>query len=265
MTSALRTGVGGSLATEGYDGERALARLPDVRAHAHVLMRRFGRYVNLPPRARVLDVGAAQGLYVAALCEAGYDAVGVEPWADARRVSEQIARHTNQPLTICDGTAERLPFPDATFDLVLASSVMEHTVDPVRAALEAHRVLKPGGGFYFWTTSVLCPRQGEIARFPAFPWYPDRVKKAVMGWAASSRPALIGYTATPAMHWFSPALARRVARAAGFAAIYERWDIHLPEERGWLGGQALRLVRRHTALRRAADVFIEGSCYLLVK
>ena len=86
-----------------------------------------------------------------------------------------------------------------------------------------------------------------------------------MGWAARSRPALIGYMATPAMHWFSPGLARRVADAAGFVAIYERWDIHLPEERRWLGGHALRLVRRHTALRRAADVFIEGSCYLFVK
>jgi SAM-dependent methyltransferase len=265
MSCGPRTGVGGSLATEGYDPERAQARLPDVRAHVAMLMRRLGRYVSLPPGARVLDVGAAQGLYVTALREVGYDAVGVEPWAEARRVSEQIASHTSQPLTILEGTAERLPFSDGTFDLVLATSVMEHTIDPLRAASEAHRVLRPGGGFYFWTTSVLCPRQSEIRRFPAFPWYPDRVKKRLMRWAATSRPALIGYTTTPAMHWFSPASARRLARAARFSNIYDRWDIHIPEERGPLGARALRLVRRHNALRRAADVFIEGSYYLLVK
>ena len=179
MTSALRTGVGGSLATEGYDGERALARLPDVRAHAHVLMRRFGRYVNLPPGAR-FSTSAPLRVCTWRLCaRPGYDAVGVEPWADARRVSEQIARHINQPLTIRrrhrrDGS--RFPTPPSTS----CSPPRSWSTPPIRCArpVEAHRVLKPGGGFYFWTTSVLCPRQGEIARFPAFSVVSRTEKKA---------------------------------------------------------------------------------------
>ena len=265
MTSGPRTGVGGSLATERYDAGRARARLPEVRARADALMRRLERYVPIAAGGRVLDVGAAQGLYVAALCEAGYAAVGAEPWAQARRVSELIAEHTSQPLTIVDGTAESLPFPDGAFELVLATSVMEHTADPARAVAEAHRVLRPGGGFYFWTTSILCPRQSEIRRFPAFPWYPDRVKKRLMTWAATSRPALIGYAATPALHWFSPAWVHRLARTAGFAEVYERWDLHRPSELSPTRAWAFRLVRGRAVLRRTADMFIEGSCYLFVK
>jgi hypothetical protein len=65
MSSGSRTGVGGSLATEGYDAERALARLPQVRAHADALIRRLERYVPIAAGCRVLGVGAAQGLYVA--------------------------------------------------------------------------------------------------------------------------------------------------------------------------------------------------------
>ena len=42
-----------------------------------------------------------------------------------------------------DGTA--LPFPDATFDAVHASWLLEHVPDPARVVAEVHRVLKPGG------------------------------------------------------------------------------------------------------------------------
>jgi hypothetical protein len=110
----------------------------------------------------------------------------------------------------------------------------------------------------------LCPRQSEIRGFPAFPWYPDAVKQAVMRWAARSRPALIGYTKTPAVHWFSPRRMARLAEAAGFSGLHDRWDLWRDEEdrvRATLAG----VIRSHTALRRAADLLREGSTYLLVR
>lgn len=42
------------------------------------------------------------------------------------------------------GTAERLPFADATFDAVLSLNVLEHVKDPFAAARELMRVMKPG-------------------------------------------------------------------------------------------------------------------------
>jgi predicted SAM-dependent methyltransferase len=38
-----------------------------------------------------------------------------------------------------------LPYPDASFDVVLANHVLEHVADDARALAEIHRVLRPGG------------------------------------------------------------------------------------------------------------------------
>lgn len=52
--------------------------------------------------------------------------------------------------------AARLPFPDATFDTVLCTELLEHVLDPVRCVLEVRRVLRPGGTlilttpFFYW-------------------------------------------------------------------------------------------------------------------
>jgi SAM-dependent methyltransferase len=43
------------------------------------------------------------------------------------------------------GVAEHLPFRDSTFDAVLSIAVLEHVRDPIQAAREIVRVLKPGG------------------------------------------------------------------------------------------------------------------------
>jgi len=52
------------------------------------------------------------------------------------------------------------------FDIVLAMSVKEHVQDLDKALEEIYRVLKPGGLFWFYSPSSMCPFQGEIKGFP---------------------------------------------------------------------------------------------------
>jgi SAM-dependent methyltransferase len=44
---------------------------------------------------------------------------------------------------------EKLPFDDASFEIVLSDNVVDHAEDPRRIVEEIARVLAPGGLFYF--------------------------------------------------------------------------------------------------------------------
>src|SRR6202161_4748132 len=56
---------------------------------------------------------------------------------------------------VVQGDAHQLPFPDATFDRVICSEVLEHIPDDVSAMRELNRVLRPGG-----TMAITVPRFG---------------------------------------------------------------------------------------------------------
>lgn len=254
-------------ATESLDVDSALARLPQRIEWMPVLLERIRRRTNLPSAARVLDLGAAQGLNLIAVTKAGHEAYGVEPSTQAIEVGGELARHVGVTTTIVEGVAEAIPFPAESFDLVLAQAVLEHVTNPRTVLQEAHRVLRAGGAFYFYTTNVLCPRQSEIRGFPLFPWYPRRAKHAIMRWASARRPELIGHTQTPAYHWFTPWWVRRAAAEAGFRRTYDHWDLKL-DDRHYLTDHQRMIVRavHSTRLTRAiGDVFVPSLAFLLVK
>lgn len=251
-------------ATEQRDVEHALGRLPGMERDVAKVVRRIEPHLGLQPGARWLDLGAAQGVCVAALRRAGFDAVGVEPWDEAIATSREVAARTGLELEIAEGTAASIPYPDDSFDVVNAQSVMEHVPDVDEALREIHRVLKPGGGFFFGTTSALCPRQNEIRGFPLFPWYPRPLKRRIMDWAKEKRPHLIGYTEAPAYHWFTPWMARRSLARAGFTRVLDRWQLKREEELSGWRLQAFR-VMRSPGLKLVADVFVRDSGYLAIK
>jgi SAM-dependent methyltransferase len=57
----------------------------------------------------------------------------------------QLATDAGLRIAVVEEWGERLPFPDASFDVVHARQVLHHANDLGRLCAEVHRVLKPGG------------------------------------------------------------------------------------------------------------------------
>jgi SAM-dependent methyltransferase len=93
------------------------------------------------PGRRVLEVGAGDGMLGAALTTFGHEVtlVDQEDWRDER------ARSISLKLADC---SKKLPFGDASFDLVCSYNSFEHFPDPTVALSEMVRVVRPGGWIY---------------------------------------------------------------------------------------------------------------------
>jgi 2-polyprenyl-6-hydroxyphenyl methylase/3-demethylubiquinone-9 3-methyltransferase len=239
--------------------------LPLLEQVAAVKLARIRRVAALPANPAVLDIGSGLGGYVIAFSRNGCECVGVEPNAEARAKAERLSEHVGVEATFLAGSAEDIPAGDGAFDLVHAQSVVEHVRNLGKALREIYRVLKPDGIFWFYTASGLCPWQGEIRGFPMFGWYPRRLKRRIMDWAAVSRPELVGYARTPAINWFTPGSTRRLLRSHGFRRIYDRWDVRLEAEGGPLYGAALRLIRSSRITKFVADIAVPDCAYTAVK
>lgn len=63
-----------------------------------------------------------------------------------------------------------LPFPDASFDLVILNDAMEHVDDPQKTLVEAARVLRPQGRIMINFEPYYHPRGGHVSDVVAIPW-----------------------------------------------------------------------------------------------
>jgi SAM-dependent methyltransferase len=103
----------------------------------------FADLAGIRPGQRVLDVGCGPGALTAELVSRlGAGAVcAVEPSASfAAAVRERLPGVDVRP-----SPAEQLPFPDGSFDAVMAQLVVHFMADPVAGLREMGRVTRPGG------------------------------------------------------------------------------------------------------------------------
>lgn len=101
--------------------------------------------LNIPPGAKVLEVGAGTGTSFPAYpnhCEI----TGIDLAPDMlARARKKIEENSWSHLQVMEMNALALEFPDNTFDYVMAFHVVTVVPDPVRMIVEAQRVCKPGG------------------------------------------------------------------------------------------------------------------------
>ena len=94
---------------------------------------------------RVLDVGCGDGAYAIEAAQRGGKVVGLDQSLPMLEAARMRAISSGVCASWCQGAAEALPFPDASFDLVLAVTALCWIPEPVVALKEMNRILRPGG------------------------------------------------------------------------------------------------------------------------
>jgi ubiquinone/menaquinone biosynthesis C-methylase UbiE len=193
---------------------------------------------GLGPYARSLEIGSGTGYFTLNLLRAGVieEATCSDISPGMLGALSANAERLGLNVRTVSADAERLPFPDGSFDLVLGHAVLHHIPNLAQAFAEFERVLAPGGTVLF---------AGEPSR------YGDRLarvpKRAASAVAPLWRRAVGAGTAPPAeggapdaalegvvdVHAFAPSELSAFARGAGLREVRVIGEELLANWFGW--------------------------------
>ncbi|EFK08319.1 methyltransferase domain protein [delta proteobacterium NaphS2] len=127
----------------------------DAKAAQNALFNhRFNEFLSDSTQGKVLDIGCATGNFLHVAEQKGWEAVGIDlsPW---------VCRHLQEKgfTNVFNTTLEDAGFPDAYFDAVHLSHILEHVPKPIEFLMEIHRILKPKGRVII-----------EVPNESKFPW-----------------------------------------------------------------------------------------------
>jgi ubiquinone biosynthesis O-methyltransferase len=165
---------------------------------------------------RVLDVGCGDGVLGSALAHRGAHVTGIDTDTRMLEAARRRADSESVDLDLVQGRAEALPFADATFDRVVAVTVLCFVRDVGQASGEMARVLKPGGRLVI----------GELGR-----WNLWAALRRVRGW--------LGASTWQAARFHTARELRSVLEAHGLTAVETVGAVYYPP----IGAAAALLAR----------------------
>lgn len=174
------------------------------RARFHRLIEDCIERVGRHP-SRVLEIGSGTAIDSYILAEnSNAQITGIDISIPSLQVAARCGQFFPRPIHLAAADAERLPFDDATFDVVFSQGVIEHFRDPSAMVRDQARVLKPDGVLVINVpqkrTGYTRFKHKELAK-GTWPW----------GWETE----------------YSPGELRRLGRQHGFQPIavigYDHW------------------------------------------
>jgi demethylmenaquinone methyltransferase/2-methoxy-6-polyprenyl-1,4-benzoquinol methylase len=192
------------------------------------------------PDAVVLDLCCGTGDLALALRNSGKARILGADFAHtmlvrARMKSQPVPSHSLlpacEPIPLFEADALRLPFADASFDLVTSAFGFRNLANYEAGLREIYRVLKPGGTIAI--LEFMEPPEGLLGNL--YRWYFTRVLPRV-GWFISGHQLAYTYLPKSVARFFRPPELAALMSAAGYQSV---------EFREW----TMRTVALHTGLR----------------
>src|SRR5215212_8884889 len=120
--------------------------------------------VDLRPGQKVLDVATGSGNTALAAARRFCEVVGVDYVPALLERGRERAAAERLEIVFSEGDAESIPWPNASFDVVLSTVGVMFAPDQEKAAGEMLRVCRPGGkiGLANWTPDSFAGEQGSL-------------------------------------------------------------------------------------------------------
>jgi len=145
-----------------------LANVPDAAAESFAGVANPFSLGRLHAGERVLDLGSGAGtdsLVAAQMVGEHGRVTGIDMAPEMLRKARAAATAMEaRNVEFVEADAERLPFPDASFDVVISNGVIDLIPDKDAVFAELHRVLRPGGRLQLADVTIQRPVSEEGRR-----------------------------------------------------------------------------------------------------
>jgi arsenite methyltransferase len=150
----------------GYPPE--LANVPDTAVESFAGVANPWELGRLSPGERVLDLGSGAGtdsLVAAQMVGEHGSVTGIDMTPEMLTKARTAAVEMNAAnVQFVESQAERLPFPDESFDVVISNGVIDLIPDKDAVLAELFRVLVPGGRMQIADVTIQNPVSAEGRR-----------------------------------------------------------------------------------------------------
>lgn len=169
----------------------------------------------------ILDIGSGKGIFLLEAAEHGAVATGLEVSEAYIAIARERLNTAGYEASIVRGVAEKLPFPDASFDFANIGEVIEHVEDPRQMLVEAHRILLKGGRAYLSVPNRFGLRDQHYHLY-FVNWLPRFLSDSfisVFGMHKDYADKSVGRQRLADMHYYTYGAVTCLAREAGFSVV----------------------------------------------
>lgn len=214
--------------------------------------RRVDRLESLVGKLQGKDmcsVGCGTGGFAVIAHARGARVSGFDPDREAVSITKaKVALHGMRPDDFLEATAERIPFPDASFDIVHCYTVLEHVEDVTQSMREMIRIARPDGAVYIHSPNALHAYEGHYKIFwpPLIPKWLGRRYLAFRG-----RPGAFLDT----LNYLTPTNVRRIASRL-YATCTDVAEVGVAEMGSGMFGRTLNAVEGMLHIKPHIEVIV---------
>jgi SAM-dependent methyltransferase len=248
---------------EGYLSDQRKLTLQHFVPIFENTLKRIQKYKKIDPGMEMLEVGTGSGWFPILCKKHGISCEGVEICPQLVDYAYEFGEWNGIKPDIRLGNIEDEDIGYSKYDIIIALSTFEHVEHWQRGLRKIYDALKPGGLFYFYSTSRFSLRSGEY-NMPFYGWLPDRWRYRIRIARSGEEIMQLGID----FNQFNHFQLRRFFSELGYEKVIDQFailDTSNLVHRRWWKVAIVKLFHYVKPLHWLGLVFAPGTCFICIK